>query len=88
MANQSYHTTIIKLHIVYDGHFYFYDRHENGQLIIDAQRIDAERTTNIIKLNEEDPAVEISTRGKVEIGNPKGWSWMGTITAQHKVMEP
>ena len=43
MANQSYHTTIIKLHIVYDGHFYFYDRHENGQLIIDAQRIDAER---------------------------------------------
>lgn len=43
MTKQSYHTTTIDLHIVYDGSLYFYNRTENGRLVINSQRIDAER---------------------------------------------
>lgn len=84
MAETFYHTTIIELHIVYDGTYYFYNRHENGRIIINANRIDAERAANIIRLNGDDPAVTISQRGQVQIGSAHGWSWMAQIVAQNK----
>lgn len=69
----------IEIHIVWDGHFYFYNRHENRQIIIDAKPISSERAANIIKLNSTDPAVNVSSRGAVEIGSKHNWSWMATI---------
>lgn len=87
MADKSYHKTTIDLHIVFDGHFYFYNRHENGRIVVDADRITAERAGNIIKMNEDDPAVEISTRGQVQIGSAHGWSWMAKIVAHKELAD-
>ena len=87
MPKPFYHTIVIDLHIVYDGTYYFYNRHENGRIMVDADRITAERAGNIIQLNEDDPAVEVSTRGRVQIGSPHGWSWMAKIVVHKELAD-
>ena len=77
MTEPFYHTVTIQLHIAYDGHFYFYNRHENGRIVIDADRISAERAADIMKLNDDDPAVQTSKRII-----DSGWSWMASVNVQ------
>ena len=69
---------ITEIHLVWDGWNYFLTRIRpaGGR----PERETAEQAAEIIQLNEGDPAVEISTRGKVEIGSEWGWSWMARIT--------
>jgi len=69
---------IVELHIVWDGHFYFLNRIRPASRR--PQNITAERAAEIIQLNEDDPGVEISTRGMVQIGSQHSWSWMAKIT--------
>ena len=77
-------TTVTELHLVWDGHYYFLSRIKplEGAPI---ERITAERAADIIRLNESEPGVEISTRGKVEIGSEWGWSWLARIKTQKEV---
>lgn len=77
MAEPFYHNVVINLHIVKHNDFYFYTRRENGRTIIDAQRINAERATGIMRLNEDDPAVSVSQRQTEE-----GFSWIADIVVQ------
>ena len=69
---------ITEIHLVWDGNFYFLNRLRpaSGR----PERINAERAAEIIRLNESEPGVEISTNGKVEIGSKHGWSWIAKIT--------
>lgn len=77
MTEPFYHTVTINLHIAHDGNYYFYTRRENGRIMVDSQRISAQRAADIMKLNDEDPAVKTSQR---QIGN--GWSWLADVAVQ------
>jgi hypothetical protein len=77
MTEPFYHTVTIHLHIAYDGTLHFYNRRENGRIVIDAKPISAQRAADIMKLNDDDPAVQTSQR---PIGS--GWSWMASVNVQ------
>ena len=77
MAQPFYHNVTVSLHIVYDGHLYFYNRRENGRIVVDAKPISRERAADIMRLNEDDPAVKVSKRG-----TESGFSWMADVTVQ------
>lgn len=69
---------VTEIHLIWDGNFYFLNRlrPHGGK----PERKTAEQAAEIIRLNESDPAVEISTRGQVEVGSPQPWSWIAKIT--------
>lgn len=71
-------TTVTELHMVWNGHHYILNRIRpaGGK----AQFLTAERAAEIIRLNQNEPGVEVSTRGHVQIGSPWEWSWMAKIT--------
>lgn len=71
-------TTVTELHMVWNGHHYILNRIRpaGGK----AQFITPERAAEIIRLNEDEPGVEVTTRGRVQIGSEWGWSWMAKIT--------
>jgi hypothetical protein len=77
-ATITHSKTITEIHLVWDGTFYFLNRiHPASKR---PERITAERAAEIIRMNTDDPAVEISTRGQVQIGSRSSWSWMAKIT--------
>lgn len=77
-------TVITELHLTWDGRTYFLNRIRPRQEF-KPERLTAERAADIIRLNASEPGVEISTRGKVEIGSEWGWSWMAKITTSVEV---
>lgn len=77
MSESFYHNVKVSLHIVKDNNFHFYTRRENGRIVIDAERISAQRAADIMQLNEEDPAVTISQRQA-----DCGFSWMADVVVQ------
>lgn len=83
-ANNITETIITELHLVWDGRNYFLKRTQ-PQKHCNAEWLTAERAADIIRLNESEPGVEISTRGVVEIGSEWSWSWMATIKTQRTV---
>lgn len=77
MAQPFYHNVTVNLHIVHDGHYYFYTRRENGRIVVDAKPITASRANDIMQLNEEDTAVKTSRRQ-----TDRGFSWMADVVVQ------
>lgn len=77
-------TVVTELHLVWDGQNYFLNRIRPKEQL-KPERLTAERAADIIRLNESEPGVEISTRGKVEIGSEWGWSWMAKIKTRREV---
>lgn len=71
-------TIITEIHLVWDGTFYFLNRIRPASKR--PERITAERAAEIIRLNTDEPGVQVSTRGQVQIGSRHGWSWIATIT--------
>lgn len=69
---------ITEIHLVWDGNFYFLNRLRPASG--GPKPISAERAAEIIRLNQSEPGVEISTRGDVTIGSAHGWSWIAKIT--------
>ena len=78
-------TVITELHLVWDGHNYFLNRIRPRNRF-SPEPLTANRAAEIISLNKSEPGVEISTRGKVEIGSAWGWSWIAKITTQRTVV--
>lgn len=70
-------TMTVEIMLVWDGWHYFLTRVRPIGGKPEAKT--AEQAAEIIRLNESEPGVEISTRGKVEIGSNHNWSWLAKI---------
>ncbi|MCA9926754.1 MAG: hypothetical protein KC421_30510 [Anaerolineales bacterium] len=53
----------IEVHVVRNGHFYFYSRWRNGMQDVFAEKITRERAQQIVEGSDE--ASEVSSRGEV-----------------------
>lgn len=69
-------TKQIQIQIVRDGQFYFYNRTENGRMVVLGQRISAERARAIYEANETE-----LTSGTVTFA-PGSFSWSWTSRAE------
>jgi len=70
-------TTAVEIDVVRHDSFYFYNRRENGQSVIKAQRISPQRAFDIYEANSD--AEQFAT-GRVDFG-PAGceWTWTAKI---------
>lgn len=72
-------TIITEILLVWDGHRYFLTRiRPSGR----TEPKTAAQAAEILRLNEDQPGIEISTRGEgpVQIGSEYSWSWLAKIT--------
>lgn len=71
--------TITEILLVWDGQRYFLTRiRPSGR----TEPKTASQAAEILQLNEDEPGIEISSRGEgpVQIGSSWAWSWLAKIT--------
>jgi len=69
--------TAVEIDVVRHDHFYFYNRRENGQSVVSAQRISPERAAQIVQSNADSDQY---TTGQVTFqSTPCEWTWTAKL---------